>query len=68
MKIRAYIERERRDRVVEVKEKSSVADVLEALGINPVTVIVTKNNEMVTENHVLQGNDKVKVISVVSGG
>ncbi len=63
--MKAYIERD--DKTVEVQGKT-VKDVLEKLKINPVTVIVTRNSEMITEDAELKKSDSIRILSVVSGG
>jgi len=63
--MKVYIERE--DRELKIKAKT-VKEVLQKLKINPVTVIVAKNNELVTDDTTLNDNDEVKIISVISGG
>ncbi len=60
-----FIERE--DKAKEVKAKT-VKELLSKLKINPITVLVAKNNELVTEDAKLSDKDKVKIISVISGG
>jgi sulfur carrier protein len=63
--MKVYIERE--DRELKIKAKT-VKEVLQKLKINPVTVIVAKNNELVTDDTKLHDNDEIKIISVISGG
>lgn len=46
----------------------SVGALLKKLNINPVTVLVVKNSALVTEDAKLSEKDKVKILSVVSGG
>ncbi len=60
-----FIERE--DKAKEVKAKT-VKELLSKLNINPITVLVAKNNELVTEDAKLNDKDKIKIISVISGG
>ena len=64
-KLKIYLEREN-------KNKSVIADnlqeALKKLNINPTTVIVTKNNELVTLDSKLSSKDKIKIIPVISGG
>ena len=43
-------------------------DLLDELDINPEIVLVSKNGELVTEEDELQNSDKVKILSVISGG
>lgn len=63
--MKVFIERE--DKVREIKAKT-VKELLNKLNINPVTVIVAKNNELVTTDAKLDEKDYVKIISVISGG
>lgn len=64
-KLKIYLEREN-------KNKSVIADnvqlVLKRLNINPTTVIVIKNNELVTLDEKLSSKDKIRIIPVISGG
>ena len=64
-KLKIYLEREN-------KNKSVIADnlqeALKKLNINPTTVIVTKNNELVTLDSKLSSKDKIRIIPVISGG
>ncbi len=48
--------------------KGTVLELLNKLNINPETVIVTKNNELVNQEEKLDNKDNVKILSVVSGG
>lgn len=68
MKINVFVERERKNVEIEIKDKSTVKDLLNILKINPVTVIATKDNEVITEDCKLSDKDKIEVHSVVSGG
>ena len=58
---------ERTDEYKTVKA-ATVKELLEKLKINPTTVIVTKNNELVTDNEKITEKDDIKIISVISGG
>ncbi|MBI2665945.1 MoaD/ThiS family protein [Candidatus Woesearchaeota archaeon] len=55
------------------KEKISfsgktVQELLLKLKINPETVIVVRNNEVITEDCLLKNKDIVELLSVISGG
>ena len=63
--MQVYIERE--DKIVDV-EADNVKELLEKLKINPTTVLITKNNTLVTEKSILSNKDKIKIIPVISGG
>jgi len=68
MKIRAFYDREQKEHVVELPERSTVADLLKKINLNPVAVIVSRNNTIILEQEALHGNDDVKIYSVISGG
>ena len=68
MLIKIFFDRENRTHAVELDDDSKVKDVLSKLNINPVTVIVAKNGEVVTKEEKLEENDELKILSVLSGG
>ena len=41
---------------------------LSKLKVNPETVLIIKNNSLVTEEDIVCNKDKLKLISVISGG
>ena len=49
-------------------EGNTVLDLLNQLSINPETVLVVKNNEVLTEHEILSENDCLELLSVISGG
>jgi len=49
-------------------EASTVKELLDKLKLNPETVLITKNNELLTENESLNKKDEIKILSVISGG
>ena len=49
-------------------EGTSVADVLSSVGINPETVLVVRNNEVLIESDELKEGDKLELVKVISGG
>ena len=52
----------------DAKKNLTVASLLKELKINPEAVLVTKNNVLVTPDARLDDTDKVKILSVISGG
>ena len=68
IKINVFVDRENKNKEVELEGNSTVAVLLEKLDINPVTVIISRDNELILENEKLNDNDKIKVLSVISGG
>jgi len=52
----------------EFTERMSVRTLLEKLDVLPETVVVVRNDEIVTEDEWLDVEDEVELIRVVSGG
>ena len=63
--MKVYIERTKEEKDVKA---NNVEELLVKLKLNPTTVLVIKNNNLVTETEKLIDKDKIKIISVVSGG
>lgn len=61
-----HIERENRKESRQFN--GTVASLLSELKINPETVLVAKNDELVTADEELNDKDEVKILSVISGG
>lgn len=68
MKIQAHIEKENKTRRIEIDDGCDLYDLLKELGINPVTVIVSRDDEIIIEKDTLHDGDAIKIISVISGG
>ena len=68
IKISVFIDREDKNAKLELDNNSMVADLLKKLSINPVTVIVSRNSELILEDEKLEDNDEIKILSVISGG
>ena len=66
--VNAFIDRENKNAKLELENNSQVIDLLKKLNINPVTVIVSRNNELILEDEKLKDNDELKILSVISGG
>lgn len=45
-----------------------IEDILHQFGINPVTVIVTRNGKLVPETARAGGEDEIRIIAVAHGG
>ena len=68
MKVNVFIDRENLDKTVEFDGNPKVLDLLKRLNINPVTVIVSRNNELILEDEKLNNSDEIRILSVISGG
>jgi len=51
-----------------VFSKKTVAELLLQLKINPQTVLIVRNNQVITEDEKLKNGDSLELLSVVSGG
>jgi len=67
MYIKIFNEKDRTNTTIDFN-KSTVNDLLNQLNINPETVLVTRNNEVLTEDETLENNNTIEILSVVSGG
>lgn len=65
MKIQVYNEREDKSHELDV---NSIDEILKQLNINLEEVIIVKNKQVVTKDTKLEDNDKIELLSVVSGG
>ena len=68
IKISVFVDRENKSYDLELIEDSNVSKVLDELKINPVTVIVSRNNELILEDEKINDKDEIKILSVISGG
>ena len=68
MKIKIYIDKDKKNLELELESNASVKDLLENIKINPVTVIVSRNNDIILEDVKLKDKDDIKILSVISGG
>lgn len=68
MKVSVFLERSGESKSLILKAGATVADALKALGVTEETVIVARNGELAAGCVALEDNDKLKIMSVVSGG
>ncbi len=58
-----------RGKEIELPEKRlKVRELLERLGLSPLSTLVVKNGEVVQENDYVEEGDNVRVINAISGG
>ena len=62
MKIRAFMERENKERVVKIN--GNAGDLLRKLGINPESVIIARGRDLVTEDFPLKDREKLRIIHI----
>ena len=68
IKVNVFIDRENKNAKLDLENNSIVTDLLKKLDINPVTVIGSRNNELILEEEKLNNNDEIRILSVISGG
>lgn len=68
MKIKVSYDRESKEKTIELGSNSTVKDLLNKMEINPVTVIVSRSDNIIPEDEKLNDKDNIKLISVISGG
>jgi thiamine biosynthesis protein ThiS len=64
--MKVFVERTQEQR--EIEFSGTVKELLEKLDINPETVIVSRDDELVTGSDTIQTGDNIKILSVISGG
>jgi len=57
-----------RKREFEVKSGMTVRTALQKMGIEPDSVLATRNGELITDDEIIKDNDVIKLVSVISGG
>jgi sulfur carrier protein ThiS len=68
--MKVYIEKDSRSLDIKINKNQKIdgKKLLDKLKINPSSVILVKNNEVVLEDELFTEKDDVKILSVVSGG
>lgn len=57
-----------RDKEWELEGRMTVRQAVEKVGLIPETVLVVRDGKLLTEDTVLEPDDEVRLIAVVSGG
>ncbi len=68
IKVNVFIDKLNKNTYLELDSNSTVSDLFKKLNINSVTVIISRNNELILEDEKLNNNDEIKILSVISGG
>lgn len=66
--MKVYIEKE--DRTVDISKGKNCTgiELLKELHINPATVILVRNREVILDDELLSDADDIQILSVISGG
>ena len=57
-----------RDKVWEVPGRQTVRDVILAAGLNPATMLAVRKGKLALDSELLDEDDEVKLIAIISGG
>jgi sulfur carrier protein ThiS len=57
-----------RDKHWELPGQQTVREVIEAVELNPATVLAVRNGKLVLDSEMLADEDELKLIAVISGG
>lgn len=57
-----------KNREMEIPGPRRVLDILDAAGVRPTTVIVTRGRELLTKDRRVEDGETIEILSVVSGG
>ena len=66
--LNVFIDKTNKNTKLGLENNSLIIDLLKKLNINPVTVIVSRNNELILEDERLNDKDDIRILSVISGG
>ncbi|MBI3026629.1 MoaD/ThiS family protein [Candidatus Woesearchaeota archaeon] len=66
--VKVFVDRENKNTEIRLTDNSVVSDLLKKLRVNPVTVLVSRNNQLILDEERLNNNDEIKILSVISGG
>ena len=59
---------ERTDEHKELAFSGTAEQLCDELGVNPQTVLIIRNGQLVTEDEQLEEDDEIRLVTVVSGG
>ena len=65
--MKIHIEKEQKELELDFKNKT-VKELLEQINVNSETVIIVRNNEVLTLDDNVTNKDNIKLLSVISGG
>ncbi len=63
-----YFEKENKTKKIVLKTPITLKELLKKLNVNLDSVILVKNDEICLEDEIVTNKDKIKLLSVVSGG
>lgn len=67
MKLKVFNEKTQEELEIEF-QGTTVQELLKQIKVNSETVLIVRNDEVITLDETLQNNDNIKLLSVISGG
>ena len=65
-KMKIYLEKQ--NKKIQKEFTGTAKELIKALKINPETIIITKNNKLITLDEKIKNDDEIRILSVISGG
>jgi sulfur carrier protein len=65
--MKVYLEKEQKELELDFKD-NTVKELLKQININSETVIIVRDNEVLTLDDNIENKDNIKLLSVISGG
>lgn len=66
--MKIFIEKEKKEIDFKITDKKKIKDILNELEISRNSVIIVKNDNIALDDDLVDNQDKLKLLSVVSGG
>ena len=63
-----YIEKNSKKICLNIKDKTSMRDILNRIRVTPSSCIIVRNGKIILEDSEISQKDKIELLSVVSGG
>jgi sulfur carrier protein ThiS len=57
-----------RNKEFEIRQGMTIRKALQKLNIEPDSVLITRNGELITDDEIIHVNDEIKLVPVISGG
>jgi len=66
--MKIFIEKTNTTKEIQLETQTTVLEILKELEINPETVIISKNSNLITQEAKLDDDDSIEILQVISGG
>ena len=66
--MKLYIEKTNERKEITLKTPKKASEIIKELGINEETVIITRKNNLITKDDMINDEDEIELLSIISGG